>query len=405
MKISSIFAREILDSRGNPTVEVDISAGNVLGRGAAPSGASTGVHEAIELRDGGKRYQGKGVQKAVDNVNNIIAKNAKGKEFNSQKEFDELLLKLDGTFNKSNLGANALVASSMAFMRALAASEDKEVWQLLGGNKIPQPMFNILNGGKHAGGKLSIQEFMIIPKGRNYKETVRIASEIYQILGKQLAKKYGQSAKNVGDEGGFAPQMSSGDEALESIMNAIEEAGYEKETSLALDVAASSFYDGVKRTYNLDGSERNSDYIVEYYLNLVKKYPIKSIEDPFNEDDFDMFGSLFKKLNGKVQVVGDDLLVTNPRRIEKAIETKACNSLLLKVNQIGTVTEALNAAHACRKDKWSIVVSHRSGETEDSFIADLSVGINAEFIKTGAPARGERTAKYNQLLRIHERLK
>ena len=404
MKILSIFGREILDSRGNPTVEVDLASKRGIGRGVAPSGASTGMHEAVELRDMGNRYLGKGVQKAVDNVNETIAKEAKGKDFKSQKEFDDFLLKLDGTFNKSNLGANALVATSMAFFRAFAFEQGKEVWELLGGKRIPQPMFNILNGGKHAGGDLSIQEFMIMPKGKDYRQTLQMASEIYHILGKQLVKKYGANAKNVGDEGGFAPQLSTGEEALNSIMDAIEESGYKKETTLALDVAASSFYDGVKKTYLLDGKEEIAEHLLEYYIELVKKYPIKSIEDPFQEEDFENFGVLLKKLSGKVQIVGDDLLVTNPKRIATAIEKKSCDSLLLKVNQIGTVTEALDAANLCMKNKWTIIVSHRSGETEDAFISDFSVGINSEYIKTGAPARAERTAKYNQFLRISERL-
>ncbi|MFH2106430.1 MAG: phosphopyruvate hydratase [Candidatus Micrarchaeota archaeon] len=402
MKIKSIFAREILDSRGNPTVEVDLTTDKGFGRGVAPSGASTGAYEAVELRDISKRYLGKGVQRAVDNVNITIAKEAKGKDFEEQEDFDNFMLKLDGTFNKSNLGGNAIVATSMAFARAHACEEGKTVWQHFGGKRIPQPMFNVLNGGKHAGGKLSIQEFMIMPKGKNYKETLRMASEIYHILGKQLVKKYGPSSKNVGDEGGYAPQLESCEEALIAIMDAVEESGYKNETTLCLDSAASSFYDGVRKTYLLDGKEQSSDYLLEYYLELVKKYPIVSIEDPFDENDFDSFAILTKKLGKKAQVVGDDLLVTNPKRIKEGIEKKSCNSLLLKLNQIGTVTEALHAAEMCRDNKWTIVVSHRSGETEDAFIADFSVGINSEYIKTGSCARGERTAKYNQLLRIFE---
>ncbi len=409
IKIKKVAAREILDSRGNPTIEVDIHAEeggkSAFGRGVAPSGASTGAHEAIELRDNEKRYGGKGVMLAVRNVMATIAKEAIGKGFEDQKEFDEFLLKLDGTVNKSNLGANTLVAASMAFMQVHARVAGKDVWELLGGKDLPQPMFNIINGGKHAGGKLSIQEFMIMPKGETFKETIRMASEIYHVLGKELATQYGASARNVGDEGGFAPPMDKCEDALIAILNAVEKAGYGRETTLALDSAASSFYDGVKRTYLLDGVEEIPEHLVEYYAELVKKYPITSIEDPFEEEDFESHARLLKRIGGKAQIVGDDLLVTNPKRIAQAIEKSACNALLLKVNQIGTVSEAQAAAALSVKNNWKVIVSHRSGETEDTFIADFAAGIGAEFIKTGAPARGERTAKYNQLLRIEERLK
>lgn len=400
MKIKKIKSREILDSRGNPTVEVEVyTDDDNFGRGTAPSGASTGIHEAIELRDNEKRYLGKGVLQAVENVNKKIAKVLIGKNIKNQQDADERLLKLDGTENKSKLGANAIVATSIAFAKLFAKEK------IIGNSKIPQPMFNIINGGKHAGNKLSIQEFMIIPKGKTFSETLQIASEIYHTLGKQLVNKYGASARNVGDEGGFAPSMQKTEEAISAIIKAIEEIGYQNETRIALDAAASSFYDPVKRTYEIDGVDINANALVDYYIDLRERYnTLVSIEDPFQEDDFNSFAVLTDELERKAMIVGDDLLVTNPVRIKKAIETYACNALLLKVNQIGTVSEAIAAAELCKKNNWKVIVSHRSGETEDTFIADFAVSINADFIKTGAPARGERTAKYNQLLRIEEKL-
>ena len=411
MKIARIHAREILDSRGNPTVEVDVYAETqdagretVWGRGMAPSGASTGMHEAVELRDGGKRYGGRGVLNAVENVNKRIAKTLVEKKLKTQEDADKKLIKLDGTKDKSKLGANAMVATSMAIARCFSCEERKRYYEFLGGKKLPQPMFNILNGGKHAGGKLSIQEFMIMPKGKTFAEMLQMASEIYHTLGKNLVNLYGAGARNIGDEGGFAPPTQTTEEALDVIWEAVEEAGYGKETQLALDCAASSFYESVKRTYNIDGKDVGQEGLQRYYEELAGKYPIASIEDPFQEEDFDGFAQLTQALRGKM-VVGDDLLVTNVERIKMAIEKKSCNALLLKVNQIGTVSEALDAATLCRKNGWNVVVSHRSGETEDTFIADFAVGIEAGYIKTGAPARGERTAKYNQLLRIEERLR
>ncbi|MDO8554918.1 MAG: phosphopyruvate hydratase [Candidatus Micrarchaeota archaeon] len=400
--ITKVHAREVLDSRGNPTVEVDVETEEFLGRGVAPSGASTGIYEAVELRDGGKRYNGKGVLKAVENVNQLIASALVGMEVTEQKDIDERMIALDGTENKSKLGANATVATSMAVARCAAASEGVEVYDYFGGTELPRAMFNILNGGKHAGGKLSIQEFMILPNAKSFSERLQIACETYHILGKYLVKKYGPSAKNVGDEGGYAPQLTSTEEALDAIMHAIEESGYKSD--LALDCAASSFYDEKTEKYNLDGKTTNNSELLDYYISLIKKYPITSIEDPFEENDFGSFADITKTLGSKIQIVGDDLLVTNVKRIKQAIEKKSCNALLLKLNQIGTVTESIAAADMCKKAGWKIVVSHRSGETEDSFIADFAVGINAGQIKTGAPARGERTAKYNQLLRIEEQL-
>ncbi len=404
MKITAVWAREILDSRGNPTVEVDVVAEQVFGTAAAPSGASTGKHEAVELRDGEKRYLGKGVTRAVENVRSIIAPGIIGMDVTDQEGIDRKMLELDGTRNKAKLGANATVATSMAVMRAAASAERKAVYEHLGGNTLPRAMFNIVNGGKHAGGKLSIQEFMIIPEAETFSERLQYASEIYHTLGNLLQKKYGPSARNVGDEGGFAPQMGGTQEALDAITAAIEEAGYGGSCTLALDAAADSFYDEKTKKYNLDGTDMNEGQLLEFYVALTKAYKIKSIEDPFFEESFGSFAELTKRIAPGVQVVGDDLLVTNVERIQKAIDQKSVTALLLKVNQIGTLTESLEAAKLCRDNGLNVVVSHRSGETEDSFIADFSVGTDAGQIKTGAPARGERTAKYNQLLRIEERM-
>ena len=405
MHIRKVHAREILDSRGNPTIEVDIFTENgAFGRAAAPSGASTGTHEALELRDGGARYLGKGVLKAIENVNEKIGPVIAGMPLEPLTDIDRQMIELDGTPDKSRLGGNAIVAVSMACARAAAASAGKPLWSYFGGTELPKAMFNILNGGKHAGGKLSIQEFMIIPDAASFSERLRMASEIYHVLGKQLEKKYGASAKNVGDEGGFAPQLKSASEALNAIEEAIDEAGYGKKVGLALDAAASSFYDEKTGKYNLDGKNVKPEDLLEFYLGLCKNFGLVSLEDPFFEEDFASFANLTKKVGKKVQIVGDDLLVTNPRRIRMAFESNACNALLLKLNQIGTVSEAVAAANMCKRKHWGVIVSHRSGETEDTFISDFAVGINAGQIKTGAPARGERTGKYNQLLRIEEEL-
>lgn len=404
LKITAVWAREILDSRGNPTVEVDVIADKVFGSAAAPSGASTGKHEAVELRDNDYKYHGKGVQKAVSNVIDKIGPGIIGMEVTAQQAIDNKMCELDGTENKSNLGANAIVATSMAVMKAAAISKGKMVYEHLGGTLMPNAMFNIINGGKHAGGKLSIQEFMIIPEQVSFRERLRMASEIYHTLGKILVKKYGVGARNVGDEGGYAPQLGSAHEALDAICAAMEETGYREGCGFALDAAADSFYNEKTRKYNVDSKELSEAELLDYYVDLSETYDIKSIEDPFYEESFDSFAELTKKLSPEVQIVGDDLLVTNPKRITKAIKNRSVTALLLKVNQIGTVTEALEAAELCKKNNMNVVVSHRSGETEDNFIADLSVGIDAGQIKTGAPARGERTSKYNQLLRIEERL-
>ncbi|HSB46770.1 MAG TPA: phosphopyruvate hydratase [Candidatus Bilamarchaeum sp.] len=403
MKISSVWAREILDSRGNPTVEVDVLTENSFASAAAPSGASTGKHEAVELRDGGRRYSGKGVLKAVDNVNTVIAPALIGMDCFEQQSIDQKLIDLDGTENKSRLGANAMVATSMAVLRAAAASEGKMLHDYLGGATLPFAMFNIINGGKHAGNKLAIQEFMIIPKAELFTERLQMASEIYHVLGKKLVEKYGPSAKNVGDEGGYAPAIDNTYKALDSIMDAIGECGYGQSVTLAIDAAASSFHDEKTGLYQIDGKELKETELVDYYADLCKNYPIKSIEDPFFEESFPAFAALRKEVHD-VQIVGDDLTVTNVERLKMAISQGSISALLLKLNQIGTVTEAMAAVKMCRENQLNVIVSHRSGETEDCFISDFSVGINAGQIKTGAPARGERTAKYNQLLRIEEKM-
>jgi enolase len=402
MKIKGVWAREVLDSRGNPTIEVDVFTESAFASSAAPSGASTGKHEALELRDGGERYLGKGVLKAVSNVRNVIAPALMGMDASDQAGIDRKLRELDGTKDKSHLGANAMVATSMAVMKAAAATEGKMLHEHIGGKTLPRPMFNIINGGMHAGNDLAIQEFMVIPEADSFSERIRMASEIYHVLGKQLVERYGRGAKNVGDEGGYAPPMLNTRDALEAIMKAIEETGYR--CSLAIDSAASSFYDDRARTYNIDGRELSEHELVDYYVEFTKSYPIISIEDPFQEESFGGFANLKEELKD-TQIVGDDLVVTNVTRLREAITEGSMNALLLKVNQVGTVTEAMEAVQICRDHDLSIVVSHRSGETEDPFIADFSVGIDAGQIKTGAPARGERTAKYNQLLRIEERMR
>ncbi|MBI5228240.1 phosphopyruvate hydratase [Candidatus Micrarchaeota archaeon] len=401
MKITAIWAREILDSRGNPTVEVEVFSEDGFGSAAAPSGASTGKYEAYELRDGEPRYLGKGVLRAVENVNSIIAPALIGMDISNQQELDKKMIALDGTPNKSNLGANAIVATSMALLRAAAGSNKKLLHDYLGGKTLPHAMFNVINGGKHAGGKLAVQEFMIIPESDSFSERLAMASEIYHVLGKQLAKNYGVTARNVGDEGGYAPPIDNTYKALDSLVAAADEAGYSKECSFALDCAASSFFSNDR--YMIDSKTLRDSELLDYYVDLAKAYPIKSIEDPFDEENFSAFSALAKAIRG-VQIVGDDLVVTNPVRIKKAIEEGSMTALLLKINQIGTVTEALSAAKMCKDNRINIIVSHRSGETEDCFISDFAVGINASYIKAGAPARGERTAKYNQLLRIEEQI-
>ena len=407
MIVDKVWAREVLDSRGNPTVEAEITVGGHKVTAIAPSGASTGSFEAHELRDGGKRYGGKGVLKAVDNIRTIISRKLVGMDPADQRAIDEVLIALDGTDNKEKLGGNAMVAVSLAAAKAGALSEGVSVYEHIGddGMTLPVPMFNIINGGKHAGGSLSIQEFMVVPSGaRSFSECLRMASEVYASLKTLLKKRYGPGAINLGDEGGFAPPLRSASEAMDTIVSAISDAGYTpgSDIFMALDAASSEFFsDGI---YNFDGRNLTPGELLSTYEELAKNYPLISIEDPFFEDDFETTRDLTKKIGSKVQIVGDDVFVTNTKRLEKGIKMGAANSMLLKVNQIGTVTEAGDAAEMCFRNGYTVVVSHRSGESEDTTIADLSVGWGAGQIKTGAPARGERTAKYNRLLRIEEEI-
>jgi len=411
--IEYINAIEILDSRGNPTVEVEvILADGSFGRAAVPSGASTGVHEALELRDGDKaRYNGKGVLKAVENVNNEITDELLGVDAIEQKAIDELLLELDGTPNKANFGANAILGTSLAVAKAAAASLGLPLYRYLGGvyaHVLPVPMMNILNGGAHTGWQSTdAQEFMVMPLGApNFAEGLRWGAEIYASL-KTVLKSKGYTTL-VGDEGGFAPALSANNEAVELILEAIEKAGYKAGTdvAIALDPAASEFYEEDTKLYNLrkEGRKLTSDQMVEFWTNWINQYPIVSIEDGFAQDDWEGWKN-FTALNGhRLQIVGDDLLVTNPERVARAIEEKACNSLLVKVNQIGSLSETMKAVSMVQNNGWRAVCSHRSGETEDSTIAHLAVAMNMGQIKTGAPARSDRVAKYNQLLRIEQEL-
>lgn len=407
MKIEKVWAREVLDSRGNPTVEAEITVAGHKITAIAPSGASTGSWEAHEYRDGDKRFGGKGVQTAVNNVRTDIAKLITGMDPEDQRGIDEAIINLDGTENKKRLGANAIIATSLAVAKAGAIAAGVPLYQHIGDNGVilPVPMLNIINGGKHAGGELKIQEFMIVPAGvESFSESLRVSSEVYMSLKSNLNKEYGAFATNLGDEGGFVPPFDTATEAMETILKAISDAGYTPgvDVFLALDAASSEFYyDGV---YEIDGLKLSAEELIDYYVMLTQKYPLISIEDPFFEDDFETTSELTKKIGSDVQIVGDDLFVTNTHRLSKGIKTKAANAMLLKVNQIGTVTEAGDAAKMCFDNGYSVIVSHRSGESEDVSIADLSVGWGTGQIKAGAPSRGERTAKYNRLLRIEEDL-
>ncbi|MCO6041321.1 phosphopyruvate hydratase [Thermococcus alcaliphilus] len=409
-EITGIVAREILDSRGNPTIEVDVYTPVAMGRAAVPSGASTGIHEALELRDGGKRYHGKGVKRAVENVNKIIAPELIGMDVTLQRDIDMLMLELDGTENKSNLGANAILGVSLAVAKAAANSLGMPLYRYLGGANayvLPVPMSNVINGGAHAGNDLDFQEFMIMPVGaKSFREAIQMVSETYHTLKKILMEKYGKLAVNVGDEGGFAPPMKEVTEPLDALVKAIEESGYKvgDEIAFALDVASSEFYEEEKNVYVVGGREYTREELIDLYKELISTYPIVSIEDPVQEEDFEGFAMVTKELGKKVQLVGDDIFVTNVKRLKKGIEMGAGNALLLKVNQIGTLSEAIDAAYLAFRAGYGVVVSHRSGETEDSTIADIAVALNAGQIKTGAPARSDRNAKYNQLLRIEEEL-
>jgi len=403
-KIKSIKAREVLDSRGNPTVEVEVYANGSMGRAIVPSGASTGIYEAVELRDKKKRYGGKGVQKAVSNVNKILSKKMKGIDITDQRLIDQTMIDIDGTENKKKIGANAILGVSMAAARCAAKIQNQTLYSYLNkkANTIPIPFANIINGGKHAGNELNMQEFMIAPiKAKNFSNATQMVAETYHVLKDIIQKRYGLNAANVGDEGGFAPPISTPEEALAMIEDAISKAGYNKKIKIAMDPAASEYYS--KGLYKPVDKSLKGEEIIEFYEDLAESYPIISIEDPFDQDDFSNFAE-FTKRNKKLQVVGDDLLVTNPQRIRVAQEKKLCNALLLKVNQIGTLSQAIDAANMSLRNKWGVMVSHRSGETEDPFISDLAVALGNGQIKLGAPARSDRVAKYNQLLRIEEEL-
>ena len=405
--IEALGAREILDSRGNPTVEVEIQLEDgTQARAAVPSGASTGAFEAAELRDGGKRYLGKGVEKAIAFVNDEIAPEIIGFDSQDQRLIDAAMIELDGTKNKSRLGANAILGASLAVAKASAESSDLSLFRYLGGpnaHVLPVPMMNILNGGAHADTNVDIQEFMIAPIGApTFRESVRWGAEIYHAL-KAVLKKRGL-ATSVGDEGGFAPNLDSNRAALDLILEAITAAGFKPgtEIALAMDVAATEFHENGK--YNFEGAVKTSDEMIAYYTSLVDAYPIVSIEDPLNEEDWAGWTEMTKVLGSRIQIVGDDLFVTNPVRLAKGIETDTANALLVKVNQIGTLTETIDAVEMAHRANYRSMMSHRSGETEDTTIADLAVALNCGQIKTGAPARTERVAKYNQLLRIEEEL-
>ena len=407
MQIEKVWAREVLDSRGNPTVEAEITVKGHRITAIAPSGASTGSWEAHELRDGGDRYGGKGVLKAVENVRGEIAKRITGMDPTDQRAIDEAMSDLDGTENKKRLGGNATVAVSLAVARAGAMCNGIPVYEHVGGDHVtlPVPMLNIINGGKHAGGNLKIQECMIIPAGaKTFSDCLRMSTEVYMHLKSILKSKYGVGAINIGDEGGFAPPLNTVDEALSTIVAAISDAGYVpgKDVYLAMDAASSEFFDN--GVYNVDGMNLSAGELADHYVELTKAHPLISIEDPFFEDDFETTAELTRKIGSHVQIVGDDLFVTNTKRLSRGIKDGAANALLLKVNQIRTVTESGDAAKMSFDNGYNVVVSHRSGESEDTTIADLSVGWGSGEIKTGAPARGERTAKYNRLLRIEEDL-
>lgn len=408
--IETVVAREILDSRGNPTIEVEVVLlDGAWGRAAVPSGASTGVHEALELRDGDpERYGGKGVRKAVQNVNDLIAEELFGWDAVDQKGIDARLLELDGTPNKERLGANAVLGVSLAVAKAAANALQLPLYRYIGGvhaHVLPVPLMNILNGGKHAVDGPDLQEFMIVPAGApTFAEALRWGSEVYHAL-KAVLKAKGYST-GVGDEGGFAPSLKANEEAVEVILEAIEKAGYTpgKDVFLALDPAASEFYQDGKYVLKKEGRTLTGAEMVEFYAAWVDKYPIVSIEDGLAEDDWESWTLMMERLGDRIQIVGDDLLVTNVERVERAIRERACNALLCKVNQIGTLTEAIAAVQLAQRAGWGVVVSHRSGETEDATIADLAVALNTGQIKTGAPCRSDRVAKYNQLLRIEGEL-
>ncbi len=410
-EITKIKAREVLDSRGNPTVEVDIQTEDGVFRAITPSGASAGSHEALELRDGNKsRYLGMGTLKAVENVNKKIAPKLIGLDCCHQETIDKLMIKLDGTENKNKFGANAILPVSIAVTKAGAASKKLPLYVYIGElfgiipHRLPVPMCNVINGGKHAGQENSIQEHMLMPTGaKSFSEGIRMVSECYHHLAKLLKEKFGAGGALIGDEGGFAPpQLSDVNERLDLMLKAVENAGFDGLMHIALDPASSEFFN--KGKYKIGKKAFSGNQLVDFYVDLCKKYPIISIEDGLAEDDWSSWIELTKKIGTKVQIVGDDLFVTNTKRIKKGIKLGAANSVLIKLNQIGTVSETLNAIKMAQDNGWTAIISHRSGETEDSFIADLVVGTSASQIKTGAPARSDRNAKYNQLIRIQEEL-
>tara|TARA_B100002019_G_scaffold85887_1_gene74403 strand:+ start:1019 stop:2290 length:1272 start_codon:yes stop_codon:yes gene_type:complete len=411
--ITKIRGRQILDSRGNPTVEVDVFSGDIMGRAAVPSGASTGEYEAVELRDGGDKYLGKSVTKAVKNVNNIISKELVGKSCNDQAGIDQFLIDLDGTNNKSNLGANAILGVSLACAHLASKISNEPLYKYLGGqeaNLLPVPMMNIINGGSHSDAPIAFQEFMIRPVGADsFSESLRYGAEIFHTLKSIIKSKKLSTA--VGDEGGFAPNFTGGtEEAIDTILHSIDKAGFSvgKDITLAMDCAASEFYKDGKYNYKIfegdNGHIRDSAEQVEYLKSLVDQYPIDSIEDGCDENDWDGWNMLTKEIGDRCQLVGDDLLVTNLKYLKRAIEEKSANSILIKPNQIGTLTETINAINLAKESGWTAVVSHRSGETEDTTISDIAVGLNVGQIKTGSLSRSDRIAKYNQLLRIEEDL-
>jgi enolase 1/2/3 len=410
MKIQRVHAREVLDSRGQPTVEVEVALSNgVQGRATIPSGASTGEHEAVELRDGGKRFLGKGVARAVENVNRKLAPRLRGKEARDQSGIDRIMIDMDGTADKGRIGANAILGVSLATAHAQARTQRVSLYRYLGGAAakiLPVPMLNVMNGGAHADNNVDVQEFMIVPYGmKSFAEALRAAAEIFQTLKKVLHNR--SYSTSVGDEGGFAPRLKSNAEAIELLLEAIAQAGYRTGTqvALALDVASSALFEDGKYVFKKsDGRARDREEMVRLYEDWVKQYPIVSIEDGFAEDDWDGWRMMTEALGKKIQIVGDDIFVTNKARLKRGIDSGVANSILVKVNQIGTLTETLETMALAKESGYTTVISHRSGETEDVTIADLAVATNAGQIKTGAPCRGERTAKYNQLLRIEEEL-
>ena len=405
-KIESIHAREILDSRGNPTVEAVVKTKKGYGRAAVPSGASTGSNEALELRDEEERYRGKGVKRAVENIKDKISPSLVGEDITKQARIDKKMIDMDGSEDKSDLGANAILAVSLAVARAAADDLDIPLFRYLGRSNdvvLPVPFMNVLNGGEHAGNELDIQEYMIVPIGaKSFKEGLRIGTETYHVLGDIIEERYGAGATNLGDEGGYAPPLKDPIEPFELMMEAIEKSGYSDEIKLAIDSAATEFK--THEGYESGGELLSSEEMIEFYDRIIEDYPLISIEDPFGEEDWNGFIEITDRWGDELQIVGDDIFVSNPDIIKKGIKEGACNAVLLKVNQIGSLTEAMDAASLAINNGYNVMVSHRSGETIDDFIADLSVALSSGQIKTGAPSRGERTAKYNRLLRIEEKL-